>query len=214
LKIIKSITNYFAIVLPIVGGAITILIGLYLLSITKNNLGSIIFGLLILSYGLVCFYYVVKYDKIDITENKLILKTLMGRTKKKINLEEFYSYAEIEKENKSYGISHMKWKDLTLIGEDITYKISSTSHKNYTELRANLIKNLKRDKIFEQEWERKNSLQWGYGLTTIELLLIGLIFRNGIPSDELLASFFLIALLSAPIIFGIYLIRKNRKVSK
>lgn len=43
----------------------------------------------------------------------------------------------------------MKWKDLTLVGEDFNYKMSSTTNSNYSELRTVLMKGMTRNKDFE-----------------------------------------------------------------
>ena len=102
----------------------------------------------------------------------------------------------------------MKWKDLTLFGENFKYKISSSSYENYPQLRSALIKGKKRNIKSENEWQRKNSLYYGIGF-----LIFGIIISIwfGIISKDLNEKLLTIAFSSFFIIYGVYLIRKNTK---
>jgi len=102
----------------------------------------------------------------------------------------------------------MKWKDLTLFGKNFKYKISSSSYKNYPELKRKLIKGKKRNIKSENEWQRKNSLYYGIGF-----LIFGIIISIwfGINSKDLNERLLTLAFSSLFIMYGIYLIRKNRK---
>ena len=88
------------------------------------------------------FTHLINHNILIINKEKLIVKTLIGITKRTINLSEILSYNEIEKENAKWKgeAGYMKWKDLTLFGKDFKFKISSSSYGNYAELKKSFNK--------------------------------------------------------------------------
>ncbi|MEP5253498.1 MAG: hypothetical protein ABJQ39_00435 [Winogradskyella arenosi] len=209
-KVLKSELKKSNLIILSLGGILLTFFGIKLtiLGIEKNTL--LFISIPILFFGLVSIYHLLNYNILEISENKLVVKTLVGITKKSIKLSEITSYNEIEKENAKYKheLAHMKWKDLTLFGKNFKYKISSSSYNNYAELRKSLIRQKKRNIKSENEWQRKNSLYYGIGFLIFGIILsiwFGKISKNF--NEELLS----VGFSSLFIIFGIYLITKNRK---
>ncbi|MBK9726530.1 MAG: hypothetical protein IPO86_00265 [Saprospiraceae bacterium] len=215
-KVIRSKIKISQIVILGVGGIISTLCGVYLISIGIDIFTQFILGIPLFSFGIYCMYCLINYDILNIKGKELVIKSIFGKTKKIILLQEFNSYTEILKENaKSPGhLANMQWKDLTLLGQNISYKISSSTYTNYPELRESLTNGLKRNKNLEKEWERKNSLKLGYGFVLTGLILIGIFFRNGIAFNEIISSILLFGVLLIPIVSGSYLILKNNNASR
>ncbi len=210
-KILKSELKTSNILLLIFGGVLFTFIGIQRSVSAQNNYAIIFISIPFLFFGLVCIYHLIGYNLITITKNKLIIKNLIGLTKKTINLKEILSYNEIEKENMSSGVAHKKWKDLSLFGEDFVYVISSSNYKNYDELKRELIRGKKRNVESENEWYRKNEFYKGIGF-----LIFGIItfIWFGMNSKDLNEKLLSIVFSSLFLIYGIYLIRKNKKVHK
>jgi hypothetical protein len=209
-EFIKSEIKISNIVILSLGGIICTFFGVKFTISAMEKLGILFVSIPFLFGGIASIYYLLNYNILEITETKLIIRTLIGLKKKTINLSEILSYNEIEKENAKFKgeAGHMKWKDLTLFGENFKYKISSSSYKNYPELKRKLIKGKKRNIKSENEWQRKNSLYYGIGF-----LIFGIIISIwfGIISKDLNERLLSLAFSSLFIIYGIYLIRKNRK---
>jgi len=203
--------------LLVIGGLLSIIAGAYLIfnpyienSLSDNYIIRII-GIPFLLFGLYAIFSFFKHDKLVITSDRLIINSIFGTEKKSILRNTFKSYTEISKENMSRGVARMKWKDLTLYSNDFKYSITSNSYTNYNKFRNILIKGIKKNELLEEEWERLNSIKFGIGFVLVCPILIGLIFRNGFPKDELFVSFILFMMLFLPMLFGVHLIFKNRK---
>ena len=151
---IKSIIKISEVIILIIGAIPTLCLGIYCIS---NEVYS--FGIPILFFGLLCIYILLDYDILYVSRNEILIKSIRGNIKKKIPLNTSNYYTEIEKENATTGAAHRKWKELTLIGNNFSYCISSSTYTNYPKLKKGLIKGLKRNKALEKEWERKNSLK-------------------------------------------------------
>lgn len=199
------------IVILIIGGLITSIIGLYFILVLDDLLSQIVIGCPFFCFGVYCFYCLLSYDILDLTKSELVINSIVGKTKRRISLNKIISYTEIEKENGGLGAPRMKWKDLTIYTNNQPYKISSSTYTNYPELRKGLIKGLKKDKDLEQKWQRKNDLQFGYGFVIAAIVLGGIIFRNGINVNELTSTIILIGIILIPLVVGFYLIMKARK---
>ena len=217
--IIESKTNMSMIWLLSIGGVLMMVLGLYLL-LLQNNSGKHddgwilrILGTPFLILGLYAVYALLNHDHLTISKRTLIIESIFGKTKNEIDLSKVNSYTEISKQNMKFRheLAHMKWKDLTLICDGNSYQISSSTYRNYDELRKHLTKGIKQNKTLENEWQRKNNLKFGYGFTFFGPLLALLIFRNGIPSDQIVGGVTLIGFLMIPTIVGVNLIRKNKK---
>ncbi|GAL81332.1 hypothetical protein JCM19274_2408 [Algibacter lectus] len=105
----------------------------------------------------------------------------------------------------------MRWKDLTLIGDNFTYKLSSTSYTNYEELRRELIKGLKRNNKAEDKWNNNNLTYIGVGVILFGLL-IGLWFWNAteIVNEKILSIIISIGFIG----YGIFLLNRRKKASR
>jgi hypothetical protein len=207
--IIISKINSSEVTILIIGAVSTIFLGGYFI---LNKKGWI--GIPITAFGLYCIYILINYPILYINKNEVLIKSITGLTKKKIPLTSFKYYTEIEKENAATNLAHRKWRDLTLFSDNFILKISSLTYTNYSELKKILTKGLKKNQIAEREWNRKNGLQWGYGLLLSGLILGGFLFRNGIPHNEEISSFILVIILLLPILVGVNLIKKNKKARR
>jgi hypothetical protein len=207
---IKSELKTSNILILLIGGIASTFFGAKFTISALEKLGILFVSIPFLFLGIASIYHLINYNILIITENKLVIKTLIGITKKTINLSEILSYNEIEKQNAKYKheIGHMKWKDLTLFGENFKYKISSSSYNNYVELRKALIKGKKRNTKSENEWQRKNSLYYGIGFLIFGIIISIWLERISKDLNEKLLS---LAFSSLFTIYGIYLIWKNKK---
>lgn len=215
---IESKTNMSMIWLISIGGIIMIAIGLYLIlhqnSSAKHDDDWVlrIVGIPFLLLGFYSIYALFNHDKLIISNKILTIKSILGKTKKEIDLKKVESYTEISKQNMKFRheLAHMKWKDLTLMYDGNSYQISSSKYGNYDELRKHLTKGIKQNKDLENEWQRKNNLKFGYALILFGPLMAILIFRNGIPSDQIGGAILLIGFFMIITIVGVSLIRKNK----
>lgn len=217
--VIESKTKMSMILLLAIGGILMLALGLYLIFL-QNNSGENaddwvhrILGTPFFMLGLYSIYSILNHDKLKISNKILIIESIFGKTKNEIDLRKVKSYTEISKENMKFRseLAHMKWKDLTLVYEGDSYQISSSTYKNYDELRKHLIKGLNRNISLENEWQRKNNLKFGYGFTLFGPLIALLVFRNGISLDQIGGGIILIGFLLIITIVGLNLIRKNKK---
>ena len=209
-EFIKSEIKISNIIILLLGGIICTFLGIKFTISAIEKLGILFVSIPFLFFGIASIYYLINYDILEITKEKLIFKSLFGFRKKSIYLSEIKSYNEIKKQNAKFKheIEHMEWKDLTLFGENFKFKISSSSYGNYPEIRKALIKGKQRNIKSENEWQRKNSLYYGIGF-----LIFGIILSIwfGIISKDLNEKLLSIGFSSLFVIYGIYLIRKNRK---
>ena len=207
----KSRTNYKGILILLIGGIAFTLIGGALIFNDRGNYVGISLGGLFLTFGIYCFYEFLNFDNLIISKDKLIIKSIYGRTKKTIYLKEIIRYNEIEKENASHGLARMKWKDLILFTKTDKYKISSTTYNNYEQIKKPLINRVKRDVKSETEWNRKNGFYIGIGSVIFGVIFSFFTFRGNINEFDfltwLLVSGFLILFFGC----GIYLVIKNKK---
>jgi hypothetical protein len=212
-KDIISKPKISSILILILGGILGIVLGTVLVLKGAEKQILLILGIPFIGLGIYSIYWIINFDILKITDRKLILKSITGITKKTIPLAELQSYTEIEKQNAQYKseVGYMKWKDLTLIGENFSYKLSSTSYTNYEELRNELIKGLKRNIKAEDKWNNNNLTYIGVGVILFGLF-IGLWFWNAseISSEKILSSIISFAFIG----YGIYLISKRGKASR
>ena len=212
-EFIKSELKTSNILILLIGGIASTFFGVKFTISALEKLGILFVSIPFFFLFIASIYHLINYNILIITENKLVIKTLIGITKKTINLSEILSYNEIEKQNAKYKyeIGHMKWKDLTLFGENFKYKISSSSYNNYVELRKALIKGKKRNTRSENEWQRKNSLYYGIGFLIFGIIISIWLERISKDLNEKLLS---LAFSSLFTIYGIYLIWKNKKACR
>jgi len=210
-KEITSKPKLSSILILIIGGFLAAIFGTILIIKGIEKQGLLIIGIPFLTLGLYSLYWILNYDTLQIANGKLIFKSITGFTKKTIALSEFKSYTEIEKENAKYSheIGYMKWKDLTLISENFSYKISSTSYVNYYELRKELIKGLRRNKQAENKWNKNNLTLWGIGFILFGIL-VGFWFWKA-SEDNSIEKLITVLMAIGFIGYGIYLIIKSKK---
>ena len=102
----------------------------------------------------------------------------------------------------------MKWKDLTLFGNNFKYKISSTTYSNYPELRKVITRGLKRNKKSEIEWNRKNGFYYGIGFLIFGIIVcLWLTITSKEISDKIIGGIFSLLF----VFYGIYLLNKIKK---
>lgn len=152
----------------------------------------------------------MNFDVLEITKSEFIIKSPFGKIKNIIPLNELKSYNEIKKKSaQNVGEpGYMKWKDLTLFGNNFKYKISSTTYSNYPELRKVITRGLKRNKKSEKEWNRKNGFYYGIGFLIFGILTcFWLTITSKEISDKIIGGIFG----SLFVFYGIYLLNKNKK---
>jgi hypothetical protein len=201
------------ILILILGGTLGIVLGTILTLKGFEKQVLLILGIPFIGLGIYSIYWIINFDILKITDGKLIFKSITGITKKTIPLTEFQSYTEIEKQNAQYKseVGYMKWKDLTLIGNNFTYKLSSTNYTNYEELRRELIKGLKRNTKAEDKWNNNNLTYIGVGVILFGLF-IGLWFWNAseIANEKILSIIISFGFIG----YGIFLLNRRKKASR
>jgi len=210
-KEIISKPKLSSILILIIGGFLATIFGTILIIKGIEKQGLLIIGIPFLTLGIYSLYWIINYDTLQIVNGKLIFKSITGFTKKTIALSEFKSYTEIEKENAKYSheVGYMKWKDLTLISENFSYKISSTSYTNYYELRKELIKGLRRNQKSENKWNRNNLTLWAIGFISFGIL-VGYWFWKA-SKDNSNEKLITVLMAVGFIGYGIYLLIKSKK---
>ena len=207
---IKSEINYSSFSIILIGGIVVLCLGIFsFLKLSENNIG-IYSGIILSLIGAYLIYRALIFDTLEITNKKLIVKSIFGKTKKEINIDEFISYNEIEKHYNTKYSNVVNW-DLTLFTKTSKYIISSTNYKNYTKLKKQLTKKMSRNIRSEKKWNRNNGLGIGIGSTICGLIFGTLIFINGFNDYKLLDYFIVFGFLIIFIAIGIYLIIKNKK---
>jgi uncharacterized membrane protein YfcA len=185
---IKSEINYSSFSIILIGGIVVLCLGIFSFQkLTENNIG-VYSGILLSIIGTYFIYKALIFDILEITDQKLIVKSIFGKTKKEINLSEFVSYNEIEKHYNTKHSNVVNW-DLTLFTKTSKYIISSTNYKNYKKLKKHLTKKLNRNKSSEKKWNKKNGLGIGIGTTIFGLIFGVLVFIKGFNDYELLDYF-------------------------
>tara|TARA_R110002126_G_scaffold75461_6_gene188272 strand:- start:248 stop:907 length:660 start_codon:yes stop_codon:yes gene_type:complete len=207
---IKSEINYGSFSIILIGGIVVLCLGIFSSQkLTENNIG-IYSGIILSIIGTYFIYRALIFDVLEITGKKLIVKSIFGKTKKELNLDEFISYNEIEKHYNTKHSNVVNW-DLTLFTKTSKYKISSTNYKNYTKLKKHLTKKLSRNIRSEKKWNRNNGLRIGIATTVCGLIFGILVYVNGFNDYELLDYFIVFGFLIIFVAIGIYLIIKNKK---
>lgn len=209
--ITKSSINVKGILILLIGGIAFTILGGVLIYNDRGNYVGISLGGLFLTFGIYCFYAFLNFDNLDISADKLIVKSIYGRTKKTIFLKEIIKYNEIEKENASRGLARLKWKDLTLFTKTDTYKISSTTYTNYEQIKKHLIRGIKRDSKSETEWNRKNGFYIGIGSVVFGIIFSYFIFNGNINEFDFLTWLLILGFLILFLGYGMYLIIKNKR---
>ncbi|MCP4053489.1 MAG: hypothetical protein GY739_10550 [Mesoflavibacter sp.] len=207
---IKSRINIFSYFFLIIGGIGITILGTILIQNGIEKVLLMLIGIIFLIIGIYSIYWIFNFEILEITDSELIIKSIIGKTKKKIPLKEFTSFNEIKKQNaQTRGEpAHMKWNDLTLIGKSYSYKVSSLAYSNYPELRRVLTKGLKRNKASEVEWNRKNGKYFGLGFVFFGIIVglwLGITPKD--INDKIIGGTIGFIFLS----YGIYLIIKNKK---
>lgn len=125
------------IIITIIGGIGMLLLAIYFLRISMISLYpqliGIILGLLFGSISVYCFYALLKLEKLELSDEKLIIKTLIETHKKTIYLKDI-TYYEIHKTPK------IRQEELTIFTASDSYKLASSNFQNYTDLKAILAK--------------------------------------------------------------------------
>ena len=209
-EIVKSKLNIFYYLILTVGGIGALILGVYLTIQGIENSTLFFIGIPFTAPGLYSVYWIYNVDILIITDSELIKKSITGKIKESISRKNIKSFNEIEKQNAQYKgePAHMKWKDLTLFGENFNYKISSTTYSNYVELKREIIKGLQRNKKSEVEWNRKNGQYYGIGFTIFGIVLA---LWLGILPKELDEKIIGVIIGLVFLSYGIYLLNKNKK---
>tara|TARA_X000000950_G_C13622346_1_gene539911 strand:- start:63 stop:728 length:666 start_codon:yes stop_codon:yes gene_type:complete len=208
--VIKSKISIFSISILTIGGIGSLILGSFIIKNGIEKNGLLFLGIPILLLGIYCFYWLLNFDVLEITKSNFIIKSPFGKIKNIIPLNELKSYNEIKKENaQNVGEpGHMKWKDLTLFGNNFKYKISSTTYSNYPELRKVITRGLKRNKKSEIEWNRKNGFYYGIGFLIFGIIVcLWLTITSKEISDKIIGGIFGLLF----VFYGIYLLNKNKK---
>ncbi|MCF1193112.1 hypothetical protein LRR18_16100 [Mangrovimonas sp. AS39] len=210
-KEIISKPKLLSILILIIGGFLATIFGIFMIIKGIEKHGPLIIGIPFFAIGLYSLYWVLNYDILKISNGKLIFKSITGLTKKTISLSELKSYTEIEKENAKLKneVGYMKWKDLTLYGDNFRYKISSTSYTNYKELRNELTKGLKRNLQAEIKWQNNNLTYIGLGQILFGLF-IGFWFWQ-VTKDSLTDKIMTLLISVGFVGYGIFLLYKRKK---
>ncbi|MFD2246994.1 hypothetical protein [Pontibacter ruber] len=149
-------------IILVIGGLGSSAIAFYLINASLSDdypqIWGLVLGALFGLFGLYGLIAVFLIDNLEVYRDRLVLKSITGKTKKVIYLSEIVTWTEIEKENK-----HQKWKDLTIYTVSNKYKISSSLYSNYSEIRNRLIKGKPRDLEIEKIWHKRNNLYWAIG---------------------------------------------------
>ena len=207
---IKSEINYSSFLTILIGGIGVSILGISLyINSNENNLGFYS-GVTISIIGVYFIYRALIIDVLEITDKNLIIKSILGNTKRIINLSDFISYNEIEKHYRTKHSNVINF-DLTLFTNTSEYKISSTSYQNYKRLKKRLTSRLSRNRTSEKIWNRNNGLRIGIGATIIALIFTFLVFNIGFESYEFYDYFIVFGFLTIFIGIGIYLIIKHKK---
>lgn len=203
---IKSEINKSTFIVVLIGGMVFMTIGGVIVYNNFENYVGIIAGVILSVFGTYFVFMSLKTDVLEISKTTLIIKSIFGPVKRRIKLNDFLSYNEIEKENK-----HLKWKDLMLFQrEGKAYKIHSSNYNNYDEIKRYLISGIKRNVESEKEWKRKNSIYFGVFSTLFGVLAFGFLFANQ-SSNELEDNIIAFLFFGLFIAYGLYLIAKNKK---
>ncbi|MFK8059977.1 MAG: hypothetical protein AB8B78_07795 [Polaribacter sp.] len=208
--VIKSKISIFSISILLIGGIGAFVLGSFIIKNGIEKNGLLFLGIPILLLGIYCFYWLLNFDVLEITKIKIIIKSPLGKVKNIILLNELKSYNEIKKQNaQNIGEpGHLKWKDLTLFGNNFEYKISSTTYSNYSELRKVITSGLKRNKKSEIEWNRKNRFYYGIGFLIFGIFVcLWLTITSKEISDKIIGGIFGLLF----VFYGIYLLKKNKK---
>ena len=207
---LKSEINYSSFLIILIGGIVIFILGIFfILNSNENNLGYY-FGIPLSIIGMYFIYRAMIIDVLEITDKNLIIKSILGTTKREFILSDFISYNEIEKHYRTKYSVVKNW-DLTLFTNTSEYKISSTNYLNYNRLKKNLTSRLSRNRKSEKIWNRNNGLRIGIGTTIIGLIFTFLVFNIGFTNYEFLDYFIVFGFLTIFIGIGIYLIIKHKK---
>ncbi|SDY12662.1 hypothetical protein SAMN05444411_1322 [Lutibacter oricola] len=206
---IKSKIKASSLSILLIGGIGALVLGIVLAQkgIEKNSL--LFIGIPFIALGIYSLYWLVNFDIIEITRTEFIIKSVFGNIKKIIPLKSIKSFNEIKKQNSQIKgePAYMEWKDLMLFGNDFKYKISSTTYRNYPELKRIVTKGLKRNTGSEREWNRKNGKYFGIGFLIFGItIFFWLVITSKEINDKIVGGIFGLLFM----IYGIYLIIKNK----
>ena len=146
IKISSEINVFSMFILTVIGiGAIILAVFLMEAGIYEKKNELLFISLLLLISGIYSIYCIFKVDVLEITQSDLKIKSIFGSIKKEISLTALKAMKEIEKEGGDEV--NLKWKELKLFGKDFEYKLTSMTYGNYSELKAVLSEELKKNKL-------------------------------------------------------------------
>lgn len=158
-------------------------------SITADRYWQFFEGVLFvasLAAGIWCLYLITGLDRLEITEDELIVKWFWGARRKMILLEDIQWYAEVETKNKS-DVTYT----LIIYAPRKKYTISSFWYDNYRTLKSALIKHARLNRDKKRQLQKKKSRLTAWAMVTGSLLVMGLALSAyyGKPAPVATSSF-------------------------
>ncbi|HLP52379.1 MAG TPA: hypothetical protein VK154_15935 [Chitinophagales bacterium] len=172
--VIKSFNSYFSyLCLMLLGGGFCLFFAYhaFLISIAPpywqltEGIGSIILAV----FGLTCLAIILRFDTLYIDGDTLIIKSILGYSKRTIPLNTIIGWAEIEHVNKT-----KLNRTLTLFTDSGKYQLSTYIYGNYDLLKAMLTHGVKRDKAREKAMQRRGTLVVALCILAMGLFLTGI----------------------------------------
>jgi len=121
--------------------------------------------------GILNFVLLIISYEIEINDNELLKKSVFGLYKKRTSREKITRFAELYFD--SYSLQS---KSLFLLGDKINIEISSTEISNYEEIKNELIKGLKEDKIYKNNFVKYLNIVGISILILIPIIVFGYFF--------------------------------------
>lgn len=136
--------------------------------------------------GFWCLYLITGLDRLEITEDELIVKWFWGARRKVILLEDIQWYAEVETKNKS-DVTYT----LTIYAPRKKYTISSFWYDNYSVLKSALIKHARLNRDKKRQLQKRKSRLTAWAMMAGSLLVMGftLSVYYGNPAPVTTSSF-------------------------
>ncbi len=153
---IKSInTFWFLGSILLIGAALFSFVGCLLItdafSLKYIQIGSLLFGSISILAAAYTFYLLWNFDTLHIYYDRLIIKSMLGYTKRTILLKDITAWAETEKEDKGKILY-----TLTIYTDRTSYKIYSILYANYASIRDILTSAAKRSLEKQRAIYRQN----------------------------------------------------------
>jgi len=139
-------------------------------------------------FSMICFYYFFQNPTLYFFKRRMQRRTFFEFFKKDIYYKNIEKWTEIEKENK-----YLKWLDLTVYTNEEKFTISSSNYPEwqYDSIKERLTSGKKRDRQEEKNWQRRNTLYFVFGFSTIAFLMLIWAYnieqtkKNGLEYSEL-----------------------------